>query len=74
MQLVEDIMEIYNSYGYSTEVIVASIRSPMHMVRAALAGADICTIPFGVIQQLTKHPLTDIGIERFLKDWEKVPK
>lgn len=74
MQLVEDIMEIYNNYGYATEVIVASVRSPMHMVRAALAGADVCTIPFGVIQQLTKHPLTDIGIERFLKDWEKVPK
>jgi len=74
MQLVEDIMEIYNNYGYGTEVIVASIRSPMHMVRSALAGADVCTIPFSVIQQLTKHPLTDIGIERFLKDWEKVPK
>lgn len=74
MQVVEDIMEIYNNYGFESEVIVASIRNPMHVVRAALIGADICTIPFKVIQQLAKHPLTDIGIERFLKDWEKVPK
>jgi len=74
MQIVEDIVDIYNNYGYETEVIVASIRNPMHFVNAALVGADVCTIPLGVIQQLVKHPLTDIGIERFLKDWEKVPK
>jgi len=74
MALVDNIMEIFNNYGFGSEVIVASIRNPMHIVRAALMGADICTIPFNVIQQLAKHPLTDIGIERFLKDWEKVPK
>jgi transaldolase len=74
MALIDNIMEIFNNYGFSSEVIVASIRNPMHIVRAALMGADICTIPFNVIQQLAKHPLTDIGIERFLKDWEKVPK
>ncbi len=74
MALIEQIMEIYTNYGFDSEVIVASIRSPMHFVRAALIGADICTIPLPVIQQLSKHPLTDIGIERFLKDWEKVPK
>jgi len=74
MQVVEDIVDIYNNYGFETEVIVASIRNPMHFVSAALVGADICTIPLSVIQQLVKHPLTDSGIERFLKDWEKVPK
>ncbi len=74
MELIDTIMEIFNNYGFGSEVIVASIRNPMHIVRAALMGADICTIPFNVIQQLAKHPLTDIGIERFLKDWEKVPK
>jgi len=74
MQLVEDIMAIYNSYGYESEVIVASIRNPMHIMQAALCGADICTIPFKVIGQLAKHPLTDKGIDAFLKDWEKVPK
>lgn len=74
MYLVEQVMAIYDNYGFDTEVIVASIRHPMHFVRAAVIGADICTIPFNVIQQIAKHPLTDIGIERFLKDWEKVPK
>jgi len=74
MALIDNIMEIFNNYGFASEVIVASIRNPMHIVRAGLMGADICTIPFNVIQQLAKHPLTDIGIERFLKDWEKVPK
>jgi transaldolase len=74
MALIEQIMQIYGNYGFDSEVIVASIRSPMHFVRAALLGADVCTIPFPVIQQLSKHPLTDIGIDRFLKDWEKVPK
>ena len=71
MDLVNDIMSIYDNYGYSTEVIVASIRNPMHVIDAGLIGADICTIPFKVIDQLAKHPLTDIGIEKFLSDWKK---
>ena len=72
MELVDQIMTIYNNYGFDTEVIVASIRNPLHVLEAALMGADIATIPFKVLMQLVKHPLTDIGIERFLKDWEKV--
>ncbi len=71
MDLVRDIVQIYDNYGYETEVIVASIRNPMHVVEAALAGADIATIPYKVIDQLIKHPLTDIGMEKFLADWEK---
>ena len=71
MDLVSDIMNIYGNYGYETEVIVASIRNPVHVVEAALIGADISTIPFKVIDQLAKHPLTDIGMEKFLADWEK---
>ena len=74
MDLVSDIMNIYANYGYETEVIVASIRSPIHVVEAALIGADIATIPFKVIGQLAKHPLTDIGMEKFLADWEKRTK
>ncbi len=74
MELVEQIIRIYENYGFDSEVIVASIRNPMHFVKAALIGADVCTMPFSVIKQLTKHPLTDIGIERFLEDWKKVPK
>ncbi|RLA98486.1 MAG: fructose-6-phosphate aldolase [Deltaproteobacteria bacterium] len=74
MDLVEQIMTIYANYDIFTEVIVASVRHPIHVLEAALAGADIATIPFRVLEQLPKHPLTDIGIERFLKDWEKVPK
>ncbi len=74
MDVVNQILEIYGNYGFETEVIVASIRSPIHVNDAALMGAHVATIPFKVIQQLSKHPLTDIGIERFLKDWEKVPK
>ena len=74
MDVVNQILEIYGNYGFGTEVIVASIRSPIHVNDAALMGAHVATIPFKVIQQLSKHPLTDIGIERFLKDWEKVPK
>lgn len=74
MDLVSDIMNIYDNYGYETEVIVASIRSPMHIINAGLIGADICTIPFKVIEQLCKHPLTDIGMEQFLADWEKRSK
>jgi len=74
MELVKQILTIYDNYGFETEVIVASIRHPLHVVQAALAGADIATIPFGVIDQLVKHPLTDIGMEKFLKDWGKVKK
>jgi len=74
MDLVSDIMNIYGNYGYETEVIVASIRNPIHVVESALIGADIATIPFKVIGQLAKHPLTDIGMEKFLADWEKRTK
>ncbi|HFQ80636.1 MAG TPA: fructose-6-phosphate aldolase [Desulfobacterales bacterium] len=74
MDLISDIMTIYDNYGYQTEVIVASIRSPNHVLDAALIGADIATIPFKVINQLARHPLTDRGIESFLSDWEKRKK
>ena len=74
MALIEQIVQIYRNYKFTTEVIVASVRNPVHVRDAALIGADICTIPFNVIQQLVKHPLTDIGIEKFAKDWAKVPK
>lgn len=74
MDLVSDIMNIYGNYGYETEVIVASVRNPVHVVEAALIGADIATLPYKVIDQLSKHPLTDIGIEKFLADWEKRTK
>ncbi|MFH1941324.1 MAG: fructose-6-phosphate aldolase [bacterium] len=72
MDLVEEIVTIYKNYDFHTEVIVASIRNPLHVVEAALVGADIATIPFTVIEQLLKHPLTDIGIERFAADWKRV--
>jgi len=72
MELISQILTIYENYGFKTEVIVASIRHPLHVLEAALMGADIATIPFRVLTQLVKHPLTDIGIERFLADWEKV--
>ena len=74
IDVVNQTLEIYGNYGFETEVIVASIRSPIHVNDAALMGAHVATIPFKVIQQLSKHPLTDIGIDKFLKDWEKVPK
>jgi transaldolase len=74
MDLISDIVTIYDNYGYQSEIIVASIRSPQHVLDAALIGADIATIPFKVIAQLAKHPLTDIGIEQFLADWEKRKK
>lgn len=74
MDLVEQILAIYDHYGFSTEVIVASVRHPMHVLEAAMLGADIATIPFNVIAQLARHPLTDAGIEKFLADWKKVPK
>ena len=72
MSLIGDLVTIFDNYDYSTEVLVASIRSPMHLVAAARVGADICTLPYKVFLQLMKHPLTDIGIERFLKDWESM--
>lgn len=72
MDLVRQIVTIFDNYGYGTEVIVASVRNPLHVLEAALAGAHIATIPFGVIDQLAKHPLTDIGIEKFLSDWKKL--
>lgn len=71
MQLISDIVQIYDNYGFTTEVLAASIRHPMHIVDAALLGADVATIPFKVIQQLVKHPLTDKGLEAFLSDWKK---
>ncbi len=74
LDLVEEIVQIYRNFSIGTEVIVASIRNPLHVKDAALIGADIATIPFTVIDQLVKHPLTDIGITRFLADWEKVNK
>jgi len=74
MDLISDIVNIYDNYGYQSEIIVASIRSPQHVLDSALIGADIATIPFKVIAQLAKHPLTDKGIEQFLSDWEKRAK
>jgi transaldolase len=74
LDLVADIMTILRNYGFATEVIVASVRSPMHVVESALLGADIATIPYKVIAQLAKHPLTDIGMQQFLADWEKRKK
>ena len=71
MQLIRDIVQIYDNYGFTTEVLAASIRHPMHIVDCALAGADVATIPFKVIQQLVKHPLTDKGLDGFLSDWKK---
>jgi len=73
MKLVEQIVKIYKNYNFKTEVIVASIRHPQHVLQSALIGADIATIPYKVIKQLAKHPLTDVGLERFLEDWAKVP-
>ena len=74
MQLIADIVQIYMNYGYATEVIVASIRHPEHVHEAALIGADIATIPPNVLEKMVNHPLTDVGIKRFLDDWKKVPK
>ncbi|WP_457601491.1 fructose-6-phosphate aldolase [Hydrogenivirga sp.] len=74
MKLIREIKEIFYNYEFDTEIIVASVRHPMHVVEAALIGADICTVPYAVIEKLFKHPLTDKGIDAFLKDWEKVPE
>ena len=72
MDLIRQIRIIYDNYGYETEILAASIRSPMHVVESALAGADVATIPYKVVMQLIKHPLTDIGLEKFMADWKKM--
>ncbi|HYB79820.1 MAG TPA: fructose-6-phosphate aldolase [Thermoplasmata archaeon] len=74
MDLIRDIVQIYRNYAFGTKVLVASIRHPIHVLEAAKVGADIATMPYAVMEKLVQHPLTDIGLARFLKDWEKVPK
>jgi transaldolase len=74
LELIAHIVQIYHNYGYKTEVLVASVRHPIHVLDAARMGAQIATMPFNVMEKLPQHPLTDIGLARFLKDWEKVPK
>ena len=74
MQLIADIVQIYRNYDFQPKVLVASVRHPIHVLEAAKLGADVATIPYSVIEQLAKHPLTDIGLKKFLADWEKVPK
>ncbi|NIA08355.1 MAG: fructose-6-phosphate aldolase [Nitrospiraceae bacterium] len=74
MDLIEDIVQIFDNYAFDTEIIVASVRHPIHVLEAAKIGADIATIPYKVIAQLAHHPLTDIGLAKFLSDWEKMPK
>lgn len=74
MQLIQEILEIYDHYGFGTEVLVASVRHPMHVQQAARMGAHVATCPLSVLLQLAKHPLTDIGLARFLEDWKKVPQ
>jgi len=74
MELIDQIVTIYDNYDFKTQVLVASIRNPIHLLDAALTGAHVATVPFKVITQLTRHPLTDQGLERFLADWKKVPQ
>lgn len=74
MGIIEEIRVIFDNYGYSSEIIVASIRNPIHVLNSALIGADVATIPYSVMLQLSKHPLTDAGIKKFLEDWQNVPK
>ena len=74
MGIIEEIRTIFDNYGYSSEIIVASIRNPIHVLNSALIGADVATIPYSVMLQLSKHPLTDAGIKKFLEDWQNVPK
>jgi transaldolase len=74
MALIAQILEIYRNYDFGTQVLVASVRNPIHVVQAARMGADVATVPFAVLAQLAHHPLTDLGLARFLADWEKVPK
>jgi len=72
MELISQIVQIYGNYNYETQVLVASIRHPLHLVDAAMIGADVCTMPFDVINKLFNHPLTDLGLDKFLKDWDKL--
>ncbi|MCK6603343.1 MAG: fructose-6-phosphate aldolase [Ignavibacteriaceae bacterium] len=74
MNLIEEIITIYQNYGFSTQVLVASVRHPIHLVQAAMMGADVATIPFSVIDKLFNHPLTDLGLDKFLSDWQKSQK
>jgi len=74
MGIIEEIRTIFDNYGYMSEIIVASVRNPIHVLNSALIGADVATIPYSVMIQLAKHPLTDAGIKKFLEDWENVPK
>ena len=74
MQVIEQIRSIYDNYGYATEILVASVRHPVHLMQAALIGADVATVPFSVLKQLFKHPLTDLGLEKFVEDAKKIPK
>jgi len=74
MNLIADLVKIFSNYQFPTQILVASCRNPLHIREAALLGAHVATMPYKVLEQLLKHPLTDIGLERFLKDWEKVPK
>ena len=74
MDIIHEITQIFKNYGFKTQVIVASVRNPVHVVDSALAGADIATIPMDVLRKMVKHPLTDVGITKFLDDWKKVPK
>jgi transaldolase len=74
MELIAHIIEIYQNYDFTTQVLVASVRNPVHVLQAARMGADVATLPYSVITQLANHPLTDAGIKKFLADWEKVPK
>jgi transaldolase len=74
MNLIADLVKIFSNYRFPTQILVASCRNPLHIREAALLGAHVATMPYKVLEQLLKHPLTDIGLERFLKDWEKVPK
>ena len=74
MDLIKEIKQIYSNYNFKTQILVASVRNPIHVLEAAKIGADIATVPYSVFEQLFKHTLTDVGIKKFLEDWEKVPK
>lgn len=74
MELIKQIHTIYKNYDFATQTLVASVRHPLHVVESALIGADVCTVPFAVLKQLAQHTLTDVGLKKFLSDWEKVPK
>ena len=74
MALIAQILEIFRNYDFATKVLVASVRHPLHVLESARLGADVATIPFNVLEQLARHPLTELGLKKFLSDWEKVPK